>query len=199
MVPFSLLSEWRRDLRERPGAPGQPAASTTAKPTTAGGARILALRREQARAARLPSYADYALADTMAGTQAAVGRLLDEVWTRAVGASGREHEALQLACSSSRGESPDRGLGLALRAEKVRRSTTRIDEAEVLPHFPLEPRMVEAVFDRAQRRLGLEFVLRPSSAPTTPTSGLRGARVTARCRRVPARQLRAPASAAGRG
>ena len=56
---------------------------------------ILQLRNEQARLHGHASYAEYALADTMAGTHAAVQRLFDEVWPRALVAVQREREALQ--------------------------------------------------------------------------------------------------------
>ncbi len=160
IVPFLTFSE-RRDLREQAWrawtSRGEHDGAHDNRPVAR---EILALREEQARAHGCACYADYALADTMAGTRAAVGQLLDQVWTRAVARVEEEREALQ-ALVLSRGES------LAIEAwdwryyaEKVRALRYDLDEAEVKPYFPLE-RMVEAAFDCARRLFGLEFVLRP--------------------------------------
>mgnify|MGYP002149633549 FL=1 len=159
IVPFLTFSE-RRDLREQAWrawtSRGEHDGAHDNRPVAR---EILALREEQARAHGCACYADYALADTMAGTRAAVGQLLDQVWTRAVARVEEEREALQ-ALVLSRGES------LAIEAwdwryyaEKVRALRYDLDEAEVKPYFPLE-RMVEAAFDCARRLFGLEFVLR---------------------------------------
>ncbi len=160
IVPFLTFSE-RRDLREQAWrawtSRGEHDGEHDNRPVAR---EILALREEQARAHGYACYADYALADTMAGTRAAVGQLLDQVWSRAVVRVEQEREALQ-ALVLSRGES------LAIEAwdwryyaEKVRALRYDLDEAEVKPYFPLE-RMVEAAFDCARRLFGLEFVWRP--------------------------------------
>lgn len=48
-------------------------------------------------------------------------------------------------------------------AERVRNKHFDLDNAAVKPYFPLS-RMVEAIFDCAQRLFGLRFVLRPDIA-----------------------------------
>ena len=83
IVPFLTFSE-RRDLREhawqawttRGEHPGEHDNRPVAQ-------EILTLRNEQARLHGCASYADYALADTMAGSPANVARLTDEVWAAA--------------------------------------------------------------------------------------------------------------------
>ncbi|MBS0442972.1 MAG: M3 family metallopeptidase [Proteobacteria bacterium] len=160
IVPFLTFSE-RRDLREQAWrawtSRGEHEGEHDNRPVAR---EILALRHEQARAHGYACYADYALADTMAGTRDAVGRLLDQVWTRAVGRVEQEREALR-SLQLSRGESHTiEAWDWRWYAEKVRALRYELDEAEIKPYFPLE-RMVEAVFDCAQRLFGLEFLLRP--------------------------------------
>ncbi|HWH81445.1 MAG TPA: M3 family metallopeptidase [Burkholderiaceae bacterium] len=162
IVPFLTFSE-RRDLREqawrawtsRGEHPGEHDNRPVAR-------EILALRNEQARLHGHASFADYALSDTMAGRQAAVQGLLRQVWEPAKARAAEELEALR-ALALSRGEAD---IGAALEpwdwryyAEKVRRVRYDLDEAVVKPYFPLE-RMVEALFDCAQRLFGIRFTAR---------------------------------------
>lgn len=160
IVPFLTFSE-RRDLREQAWRAwtrrGEHDGERDNRPVAR---EILALRHEQARAHGYACFADYALADTMAGTRAAVGGLLEQVWTRAVTRVEEEREALQ-ALVLSRGESLTlEAWDWRYYAEKVRALRYDLDEAQVKPYFPLE-RMVEAVFDCAKQLFGLEFVARP--------------------------------------
>ena len=121
---------------------------------------IMALRLEQAKLHGYASYADYALSDTMAGKQGAVFDLLMKVWTPAREKALLECEALQ-AMARSRNE----GAEIApwdwrYYAEKVRQARYNLDDAAVKPYFSLD-RMVEAVFDCANRLFGLQFVFKP--------------------------------------
>ncbi len=160
IVPFLTFSE-RRDLREKawrawtsrgehPGANDNRAVA----------AEILALRLEQARLHGHGSFADFALSDTMARSQAAVTALLESVWAPAKARVEQERvalAALALSCGeSSRIEAWD----WRFYAEKVRQLRYDLDEAEIKPYFALE-RMVEAAFDCAGRLFGLVFVARP--------------------------------------
>jgi peptidyl-dipeptidase Dcp len=161
IVPFLSFSE-RRDLRE------QAWRAWTSRGEHAGehdnreiAREILALRNEQARLHGYSCYADYALADTMAGGQAAVTALLKQVWEPAKARALEEQQALA-AMALSRGEA------IALEpwdwrfyAEKVRQVRYDLDEATIKPYFPLT-RMVEAVFDCAQRLFGLRFIEQPA-------------------------------------
>src|SRR5205823_8062082 len=83
IVPFLTFSD-RRDLRERAHqawiARGEHDGEHDNRPVAR---EILALRNEQARLHGHASYADYALADTMAGCASAVDELLMKVWTPA--------------------------------------------------------------------------------------------------------------------
>ncbi len=160
IVPFLTFAE-RRDLREQAWrawtSRGEHEGAHDNRPVAR---EILALRNEQARLHGFASYADYALADTMAGEQSAVTALLEQVWEPAKARAAAEHEALQ-ALALSRGESAAlEPWDWRFYAEKVRQVRYDLDEATVKPYFPLT-RMVEAVFDCAQRLFGLKFIHQP--------------------------------------
>ena len=159
IVPFLTFSQ-RRDLREQAWrawvSRGERAGAHDNRPVAR---EILALRREQAALHGHASYADYALADTMACTQSQVWALLDEVWAKAVPALERERAMLEAARDAH-------GLREALApwdwrywAEQVRRQHYALDDAELKPYFPL-PNMVQAAFDCANRLFGLRFTPR---------------------------------------
>jgi peptidyl-dipeptidase Dcp len=159
VVPFLTFSQ-RRDLREAAwrawtsrGEHDGPADNRAVI------REILELRAEQATLLGHASYADYALANSMARTHAEVMRLLDNVWARAVPAL--EHERAELMAQMK-----EQGVTHTIEpwdwrywAEQVRQRQYAIDDAEVKPYFPLE-RMVAAAFDCAERLFGVRFVKR---------------------------------------
>ena len=160
IVPFLTFSE-RRDLREQAWRAwtgrGEHDGEHDNRPIAR---EILALRNEQARLHGHTNYADYALADTMAAGQSAVTALLEQVWEPAKARAADERAALE-ALALSRGER------LVLEpwdwryyAEKLRQVRYELDEATLKPYFPLT-RLVEALFDCAQRLFGLSFVAQP--------------------------------------
>ncbi len=161
LMPFLGFSE-RRDLREQAWRAwtqrGEHAGEHDNRPVAR---EILALRNEQARLHGHASYADYALADTMAGTQAAVERLLAQVWGPALARADAERQALEALLVSRGDRHPLEAWDWRYYAEKLRQARYDLDEASVKPYFPLT-RMVEAAFDCAQRLFGLRFVEQPS-------------------------------------
>jgi len=161
IVPFLSFSE-RRDLREQAWRAWTSRGEHDGEhDNRAIAGEVLSLRNEQARLHGYASYADYALADTMAGTQAAVDGLLAQVWGPARRRADAEHEALR-ELQRSRGEShPIEAWDWRFYAEKLRQARYELDEAVVKPYFPLE-RMVAAAFDCAQRLFGLRFIEQPT-------------------------------------
>jgi len=159
IVPFLTFSE-RRDLREAAWrawtSRGEHDGATDNRAVAA---EILQLRLEQARLHGHASFADFALADTMAQSQRAVSGLLERVWRPALARAEDEREALA-ALSLSRGESATiEPWDWRFYAEQVRRVRFDLDDAEVKPYFPLEA-MVAAAFDCANRLFGISFVER---------------------------------------
>ncbi|MEP7139478.1 MAG: M3 family metallopeptidase [Caldimonas sp.] len=159
IVPFLTFSE-RRDLREKAWLAWTSRGEHPGASDNRGvAAEILALRLEQARLHGYASFADFALSDTMARSQAAVTALLESVWSPAKARVENERVALA-ALALSRGESSRiEAWDWRFYAEKVRQVRYELDESEIKPYFPLE-RMVEAAFDCAGRLFGLAFVPR---------------------------------------
>jgi peptidyl-dipeptidase Dcp len=160
IVPFLTFSE-RRDLREQAWRAwtgrGMHPGEHDNRPLVG---RILQLRQEQARLHGCATYADYALVDRMAGTPAAVDRLLDDVCARALAALARERTSLEAVQRAAGDATAIEAWDWRYWAEKVRQRDFAIDDAEVKPYFSLEA-MVQAAFDCAQRLFGLRFTPRP--------------------------------------
>ena len=157
VVPF-LTHSTRADLRQqawqawtsRGEAPGDTDNRELAR-------QILRLRHEQATLLGHACFADHALADTMAGKQAAVQGLLHEVWPRALAAVERERAELQQAVQAAGlPPAPIEAWDWRYWAEQVKRQRYAVDDAEVKPYFPLES-VVQAAFDCAQRLFGVRF------------------------------------------
>ena len=159
IVPFLTFSR-RRDLREQAWrawvSRGEHAGAHDNRPIAR---EILALRHEQAALHGHASYADYALADTMAREQPRVWALLDDVWSKAVPALERERALLEAARDAQSVRDPIEPWDWRFWAEQVRRQHYTLDEAQLKSYFPL-PRMVQAAFDCAQRLFGLRFTPR---------------------------------------
>jgi peptidyl-dipeptidase Dcp len=157
IVPFLTFSE-RRDLRETAWRAwvgrGEHAGEHDNRPVARA---ILELRSEQAALHGQASYADFALTDTMAGTRAAVYRLLDDVWPRALAALQREREELQQIPGVA--DQTIEAWDWRYWAEKVRQQRYALDDAQIKPYFPLR-RVVQAAFDCAGRLFGLRFTAR---------------------------------------
>ncbi len=168
VVPFLSFSA-RRDLREkvwrawtsRGEHPGKNDNRTIAHD-------ILRLRAEKARLLGYDTFADYALADSMALGQSSVNGLLSDVWTRAKPALEIERAQLQAVQREYIRHAPsDSSLAVDIEpwdwrfwAEKVRQRFYDLDDNEVKPYFSLD-RMVAAAFDCAERLFGISFKARP--------------------------------------
>jgi peptidyl-dipeptidase Dcp len=156
IVPFLTFSQ-RRDLREQAWRAWVGRGEHDGEHDNREVARqILRLRNEQARLHGHASYADFALADTMAGNHAAVQTLLGDVWPRALAAVQREREALEGAMAAAGQSHTLEAWDWRFWAEKVRVARYALDDAEIKPYFQLE-RMIEAAFDCATRLFGLGF------------------------------------------
>jgi peptidyl-dipeptidase Dcp len=159
VVPFLTFSE-RRDLREAAWrawtSRGEHAGERDNRTLIR---EIMALRCEQARLLGYRTYADYALDNTMARTQPAVMRLLDDVWQRALPAVEQERADLVAEMKSAGADHALECWDWRYWAEKVKQKRFAIDDADIKPYFSLD-RMVEAAFDCATRLFGIRFIAR---------------------------------------
>ncbi|MBL8514809.1 MAG: M3 family metallopeptidase, partial [Betaproteobacteria bacterium] len=162
VVPFLTFST-RRDLREKAyrawtsRGEGLTGADKNNAPLIRD---IMTLRQEQAALLGYTSYADYATADTMAGSPTAVRGLLDQVWEPAKARMKEERAALQAIADREAPGTTIEAWDWRFYAEKVRHAQYALDNAELKPYFSLE-RMTEAAFDCASRLFGLTFTARP--------------------------------------
>lgn len=123
---------------------------------------FIRLRTEKAHLLGYPSYADYVIADQMAGTPKAAYALLDEIWTpaleRAKGEMGQMDSLFQKDLPGRQFESWDWWYY----AEKVRRDSYALDEEMLRPYFSLQ-NVQSGIFFLANRLYGITF--RPIAVP----------------------------------
>ncbi len=162
IVPFLTFST-RRDLREQAfkawTTRGEFHSGDTLRDNKMVAVEIMNLRLEQAQSHGHTNFADYALADTMAGSQQAVFDLLNKVWTRSSARARIEAADLQDTATANGDNITIEAWDWFYYAEKVRKSRYDFDEAVVKPYFSLA-RMTEAAFDCAHRLFGITFTLR---------------------------------------
>jgi len=128
---------------------------------------ILALRDERARLLGHASFAAFRLADSMAGTEAAVQGLLAEVWEPAKRKAAEERDRLLEAARAEGFDGVLEPWDWRYYAEKVRRAAYTIDEAETKPYFAL-PNIQRAAFDTATRLFGVTFEALPDAPAYHP-------------------------------
>ena len=134
VVPFLQFSD-RRDLREKAWRMWTMRGELDEnRDNLALAKEILILRSEQAKMHGYKTYADYATADTMAGTPAAVSELLERVWGPAKESADRERTALQEFIQEASGDI-ERPFQVKIEpwdwrfyAEKVRNTKYNLDE-----------------------------------------------------------------------
>jgi peptidyl-dipeptidase Dcp len=167
VVPFLTFSE-RRDLREAAWRAwvgrGERGGDTDNRAIAR---RILQIRHAQAALHGHACFADFALAESMAGHQKAVRGLLDEVWGRALPAAARERTLIEQTMRGHGETSPLAAWDWRFWSEKVRAERYAVDEAAVKPYLVLD-RLVEAMFEVAQRLFGVRFERRGDIAGYHP-------------------------------
>ena len=119
-------------------------------------AQTLALRGEKARLLGYKSYADYKLADSMAGTPAQARALLDQVWAPARRRAMAERDALAALVAEDGGNFALEPWDWRYYAEKLRNRLYDFDEAALKPYFELS-HMIQAAFYTAEKLFGLSF------------------------------------------
>jgi peptidyl-dipeptidase Dcp len=164
--PFLIYSQ-RRDLREKGWKLWSKRGELVdSRNNLVIAKRILELRLEKATMHGYHSFADYATADTMAGSPQKVLQLLEEVWAKAKTSVDSERKELENYIHESEGQKEGDSLTIEpwdwrYYAEKVRIKNYDLNASEVKPFFPLN-RMTEAIFDVANQLFQLKFVENPS-------------------------------------
>ncbi|MGQ5521709.1 M3 family metallopeptidase [Chitinimonas sp. PSY-7] len=120
-------------------------------------ARIVVLRQEQAALLGYANYADYELANRMAGNTSAVLNLLEQAWQPALEKADADRAILNEKAQELGLATPFAAWDWRYLAEKVRQQRYDLDDAEIKPYFTLE-NMITAMFDCAGRLFGLKFI-----------------------------------------
>ena len=119
-------------------------------------AKIAALRCEKARLLGYRSYAEFALADSMAGTPANAYRLLDQLWRPALARAGMERAELQTFMDRDLPGARLEPWDWRYYAEQVKRARFQLDAQALRPYFPLD-QVREGAFRTANRLFGVTF------------------------------------------
>jgi peptidyl-dipeptidase Dcp len=119
-------------------------------------AETLALRAERAHLLGYKSYADYKLADSMAGTPAKARALLDQVWEPARRRALEEAKDLSALIAEEGANFKLAAWDWRYYAEKLREKRYDFDEAALKPYFALE-QMIQAAFFTAGKLFGVSF------------------------------------------
>ncbi|MEK7412701.1 MAG: M3 family metallopeptidase [Planctomycetota bacterium] len=156
LTPF-LEHAKRRDLRERVYRAFIRRGADAPHDNAPVLARTLELRREQAKLLGYATWAEVSLAQKMAGTVAAVDRLLDELHAAALPKARAEHAELT---EFARNRSGDTTLVLApwdvpFWAERLREERYAYTDEELRPYFAL-PRVLDGLFALSERLFGIK-------------------------------------------
>jgi peptidyl-dipeptidase Dcp len=154
--PF-LTTSPRRDLREVvwrkfKSRGGNGDANDTTDTITA----IVRLRAERARLLGFASHAHWRMADTMAADPKTAQTFLLRVWPAVVARVKAEVAEMQAIADREQPPITIEPWDVLYYAEKLRKATYDVDEAEIKPYFELNS-MVSAALWSAERRFGVAF------------------------------------------
>ena len=123
---------------------------------------FIRLRTEKAHLLGYPSYADYVVADEMAGTTDAVYKLLNEIWTPALARAKGELAEMEELFKKDHPDGEFASWDWWYYAEKVRKQKYQLEEELLRPYFSLE-NVQSGIFFLANRLYGITF--RPIVVP----------------------------------
>jgi peptidyl-dipeptidase Dcp len=161
--PFLAFSE-RRDLRERIWRAFTSRCEGDVHDNRGVAAEIIRLRAQKADMLGYPSYAHYALEDSMAKTPASAEALLMRVWAPAREQAIQERASLQASADADASGLTIEPWDWRFYEERVRRERFSIDDAAIRDHLKLVE-VRNAAFEAAGRLYGLRFMAR-TDVPT---------------------------------
>ncbi|MGH8195905.1 MAG: peptidyl-dipeptidase Dcp [Woeseiaceae bacterium] len=119
--------------------------------------RLAELRAHQARLLGYETYADYALAERMAGTPEAATELMTDIVPAATAKARSEAAKMQAVIDQGKGGFELTAHDWSYYAEKVRKAEYDLDESQIKPYFELNRVLTDGVFYAANQLYGLTF------------------------------------------
>ncbi len=119
--------------------------------------RLAQLRAQRAKLLGFPDFASYTLADQMAKSPVAAGKLLDKLAKGAVSRAKQEVADMQQLVDKAHGGFKIEPWDWSFYSEKVRKAKYDLDEAEQRPYFELDHVLKDGVFFAAQQLYGVHF------------------------------------------
>jgi peptidyl-dipeptidase Dcp len=148
-----------RDLRRRVFEASVARASSGEHDNRPVAVRIAQLRAERARLLGFDTHADLVLADSTAGTTAAVDAMLGSMVPASV--ANAEAEAAVLTETAARDGVEVAAWDWAFYSEQVRAERYAVDTTALRPYFELDRVLVDGVFHAAELLYGFRFTPRP--------------------------------------
>lgn len=162
LIPFLTYST-RRELREQLyKAYLERCAEGTEFDNTGLINDFIRLRTEKARMLGFDSYAHYVTSEQMAGTPAAVYRLLDSIWEPALERAKGERADMEMLLRRDHAGATLESWDWWYYAEKVRKQNYSLDEEMLRPYFSLD-NVQNGIFTLANSLYGITF--RPVKVP----------------------------------
>ncbi len=123
--------------------------------------RLVSLRAQKADLLGYQTFADYTLADQMAGSPAKAIALLTDMVPAATNRARAEAERLRAAIASAGEDVRLTASDWSFWSERVRKQEYDLDERDIRPYFELDRVLKDGVFFAAHELYGLSFVPRP--------------------------------------
>ncbi|WP_417762791.1 M3 family metallopeptidase [Shewanella sp.] len=119
------------------------------------------LRADKAKLLGYDTWADYKLADQMAGNPAAVFGILDDLAPKAVAKAKVEAADIQAEIKATGGDFELQPWDWNYYAEKVRKAKYDLDESQIKPYFEFNTVLNDGLFFAMNKLYGISFTPRP--------------------------------------
>lgn len=162
-LPFMEFSK-RRDLREKMYRARIAIASTGEFDNSPIIDKILMLKQEQAKLLGFNTYAEQSLAMKMAGTVAAVDKLLEELLTASSEAGKKEHAELEAFAAAKGFKEKLMEWDIPFWAERLKEEKYQYSEDELRPYFPI-PKVLKGMFDLVGKIFSIRVEAADGQAP----------------------------------
>lgn len=153
-----LMSLDNRELRQKIWEASANRAKATNGPIVIKAAK---LRADKAKLLGYATWADYKLADQMAGTPQAVFQILDDLAPKAIAKAKAEAADIQAEINAAGANFELQPWDWNYYAEKVRKAKYDLDESQIKPYFEFNNVLNNGLFFAMNKLYGISFTARP--------------------------------------